>query len=113
MRVIIAGTRTMKKMSVLEAAIAGANFQITEVVCGGAKGVDSLGSEWAFHHHVDVMTFNVDWSLGRKGGPIRNTKMAEYADALIAVWDGKSRCTKNMIDQARARGRNVYVHFYS
>jgi hypothetical protein len=29
--------------------------------------------------------------------------MAEYADALVAVWDGKSRGTADMIRQATAR----------
>jgi hypothetical protein len=35
--------------------------------------------------------------------------MAKYADALIAVWDGKSRGTKNMIDEAKKLGLKVYV----
>ena len=35
--------------------------------------------------------------------------MAEYGDALIAVWDGKSRGTQNMIDIMKAFGKPVYV----
>jgi hypothetical protein len=39
--------------------------------------------------------------------------MASMADALIAVWDGKSRGTKNMIETAEKMGLRVYVHRYA
>lgn len=45
-------------------------------------------------------------------GPIRNGEMAKYADALIAMWDGTSTGTKNMIDQATKHGLKVYVVRY-
>jgi hypothetical protein len=37
--------------------------------------------------------------------------MAENAEALIAVWDGVSRGTKNMIEEAKARNLAVYIHY--
>ncbi|CUJ53406.1 Uncharacterised protein [Achromobacter xylosoxidans] len=37
--------------------------------------------------------------------------MAEYAQALVAIWDGKSRGTKNMIEQAKKSMLKVYVHW--
>jgi len=37
-------------------------------------------------------------------------QMAEYADALIAVWDGKSRGTRNMIDEAARKNLKLFVH---
>ncbi|CAN5477579.1 hypothetical protein BH20ACI3_BH20ACI3_02060 [soil metagenome] len=40
--------------------------------------------------------------------PIRNEQMPDYAEALIAISDGQSRGTKNMIDQARRRNLAVY-----
>jgi len=49
---------------------------------------------------------------GNAAGPIRNKQMAEYADALVAVWDGKSRGTKNMIDTAISMGLDVKVLNY-
>jgi hypothetical protein len=49
-----------------------------------------------------VKEFPANWvEHGRAAGPIRNGQMADYADALIAVWDGKSKGTGNMINQAR------------
>ena len=43
---------------------------------------------------------------------MRNRQMAENADALIAYWDGESRGTKNMIDQARKAGAEVKIVRY-
>jgi hypothetical protein len=36
--------------------------------------------------------------------------MAENADALVAIWDGKSRGTANMIQEAEKRGLRVFVY---
>lgn len=36
--------------------------------------------------------------------------MADYADALIAIWDGESRGTANMIEEAEKRGLKVFVY---
>lgn len=110
MKVIIAGSQTIKRMAIIEKAIADADFTITEVVSGAAPGVDTVGAEWARINDIPVREFPADWrGFGRSAGMIRNQQMAEYADALIAVWDGKSRGTSNMIDSMRRRRKLVYV----
>lgn len=122
MKVIIAGSRTIKDIKLIEDAIceSGWFLEINEVVSGGQKswdqetglwiGADWLGEVWAIQHFIIVKSFNADWKfLGRKAGPIRNQQMADYADALIAIWDGKSRGTKDMIDRATKKGLKVYV----
>jgi hypothetical protein len=38
--------------------------------------------------------------------------MAEYADALIAFWDGESTGTANMIEEAEKRNLKVIVKKY-
>lgn len=111
MKVIIAGSRTITEMSVLQQAIAAAGFDITEVISGGAKGVDELGNEWARQNKLRYRIFWALWKThGRAAGPIRNQEMADFADALIAVWDGRSRGTADMIRRAQAKGLPVYVH---
>ena len=49
--------------------------------------------------------------FGRSAGPLRNATMANYADALIALWDNKSRGTKNMIDVANKLGLRVSIYY--
>ena len=45
-------------------------------------------------------------------GYLRNKQMAEYADALIAFWDGESKGTKHMIDLAKKNGLKVRIVNY-
>jgi hypothetical protein len=111
MRVIIAGSRNIGDMWALEAAIRQADFEITEVVSGRAAGVDTLGEIWADLNGIPKKLFAPDRK--KHGWPkaafVRNAQMADYADALIAVWDGESHGTKHMIECARKKGLKVHV----
>lgn len=112
MKVIIAGSRSIKDRKIVDKAIEASGFSITEVVSGGASGVDSLGEAWAADHKIPVKQFPAKWELhGKAAGPIRNKQMADYAEALIAVWDGNSRGTLNMITQAKCKGLHVYAYY--
>ena len=111
MKVILAGCRSITDSNELEAAIREASFEITEVVCGEARGVDALGRRWAEDHRIPVASFPADWEReGRRAGYLRNARMAEYAEALIAVWNNRSPGTRNMIQVACEKGLRVYVH---
>ena len=110
MKVIIAGSREIEDMKEVEAAIKESGFSITEVVSGTARGVDCLGEKWAMENDRRLAVFRAEWeTLGKAAGFIRNRRMAEYADALIAVWDGKSKGTMNMIDNAEELDLFIYV----
>lgn len=112
MKVIIAGSRTITDCKIVVDAICSAPFIITEVVSGGARGVDKLGEEYArTFPDIYLKVFPADWdNHGKSAGYKRNVEMADYADALIAVWDGKSKGTKHMIDIATKKGLKVYIH---
>lgn len=110
LRVIIAGGRDIHDYNLITEAIEECQFPIATVVSGGAKGVDALGEKYAIETNKTLHIYEADWERhGRAAGPIRNRKMAENADALIAIWDGKSRGTKNMIETATKLGLLVYV----
>lgn len=100
MKVIIAGSRHMpfSMFHLIDEAVKKSNFQVTEVVCGLARGADMFGGKWAVNNSIPVKTFPADWDThGKAAGPIRNQQMAEYADALIVfIWDG-SRGSKDML----------------
>lgn len=112
MKVIIAGGREITDYELLLKAVLNAGFDITAVVSGGAKGADSLGERFAEETGLELFKFPAHWEeYGRAAGPIRNETMAKFGDALIALWDGKSRGTKNMIDRATAHGLKIHVEF--
>lgn len=111
MRVIIAGSRTANRDDVAEALVRCPFApRIREVVSGTAAGADTHGEALAQQSGIPVKRFPADWArYGRRAGHLRNVQMAENADALIAVWDGKSPGTRDMIRVARRFALQVYV----
>ena len=84
-----------------------------EIVSGGAKGADSLGEKFARSKEMMIKIFPAKWtSQGKSAGPIRNKNMADYADALVAFWDGKSSGTGDMIDAAKEKNLPVRIVNY-
>lgn len=131
MKVIIAGSRGIESFEEVQKAITDSEFEITQVVSGGARGVDKLGERWAvlnikgkqpykrfpanwddLSHPDSVMKFTrFGKPYNHNAGFIRNEEMAEYADALIAVWNGVSGGTADMIGRATAHGLKIYIHY--
>lgn len=111
MKVIIAGCRDyVLSTEEIQQSVDLSGFDISEVVSGGAKGVDRTGELWASKNRIPVNRFPADWDRhGKSAGPKRNAEMAQYADALIAFWDGKSRGTLNMIDTMRKAGKPYLI----
>lgn len=115
MKIIIAGSRDLGTWSQVTTAIHNSEWdgQITEVVSGTARGVDRMGEEFGRVYKIPVKRFPANWDYyGKSAGYKRNQQMAEYADGLIVVWDGKSRGTKHMIDIMKALGKPVYVEVF-
>ncbi len=114
MRVIVAGSRTIADYEVVAEAIRCSGFEITEIVSGGAKGVDRLGEQYAAEHGLIVKQFPTNWRPGGKydrgAGLKNNATMLRYADALIAIWDGTSKGTADMIGKMKRAEKKVYVH---
>jgi hypothetical protein len=111
MRTIVAGSRECTDMALLEAAMAECGWMPSIVISGGAKGADRLGEEWARQHGIPVERHPADWDrFGRSAGHRRNAEMAACAEALVALWDGRSPGTQGMIGIARKQGLRVHVH---
>ncbi len=118
MRVIIAGGRdfvpNVSHYDILDDFFDDilAGVQV-EVVSGRAKGADKFGEDYAKARCLDVKLFPAQWNkYGRKAGHLRNLEMAEYADMLVAFWDGKSKGTAHMIREAKKRNLRVEVVSY-
>ena len=110
MKVIIAGGRNIHDYSLVLSAIRESEFIPTEIVSGMAPGIDTLAVQYSQENNLPLAEFHADWNKHKKAaGPIRNREMANYGDALIAIWDGESRGTKNMIEEATKRGLKIYV----
>lgn len=126
MRVVIAGSRHISDAALIQKAVDESGFQVTTVICGEADGVDTLGKEWAVANSIPIISFVPDWTdlkaypcvtryrsdgtaYNAAAGMIRNRKMAQNADAVIVIWDGKSRGSANMIQEAKKHKIPCYV----
>ena len=113
-KTIIAGSRDCSDYFQLIEAVAQCGWEITSVVSGMARGADTLAIQYAENNSLPLHKYPADWNkYGKSAGYKRNVQMAENAEALIALWDGKSKGTKHMIDIARSKGLKVYVHLVS
>jgi hypothetical protein len=113
MKVIVAGSRKIVDKEKVERAIKDSGFVFTELVSGGASGVDYLGEQIAVSQKIPIKIFKPDWdNLGKYAGPARNKQMAEYSDALVAIWDGSSKGTNSMIKEMTKLKKLVYVVLY-
>jgi hypothetical protein len=114
-KVIIAGGRDFKDYDKLVEIcdIAFKNNNSIEIVSGVAAGADTLGERYAIERGHQIKRFPADWDkYGKGAGYHRNIEMADYAGALLAFWDGKSRGTLHMINRANEKGLKVKVINY-
>lgn len=118
-RVIIAGSRSFDNQDLFDTVLLDLLINVSvneiEIVSGGCRGADKMGEEYAKKWYLPCTVFEADWNqYGKAAGPIRNEQMARYAKEadrgiLIAFPVGESRGTRNMIEQARWHGLEVYV----
>ncbi len=114
MKVIIAGSRKLyPKYEDVFTAMTLSEFDVVEIVSGMARGVDTVAAMYArkYPKSYSLKKFPADWEKhGKRAGYIRNSEMAEYADALIVIRKERSRGTDMMIEIATKKGMPVYIH---
>jgi hypothetical protein len=113
MKTIIAGSRGINDYLKIKEAIAKSGITITEVVSGGARGVDQLGERYAKENNIPIKQFIPNWNKhGKAAGFLRNAEMVEYAEAAIIVWDGKSRGSKHTYDLSLQKGLTTHLETF-
>ena len=84
---------------------------VTEIVSGGAKGIDTCARKYAIEHHIKLTEFLPEYYKYGKGAPLkRNLQIIEYADVVIAFWDGQSKGTEYVIDNCKKRNIPIQVY---
>lgn len=82
----------------------------TEIVSGGARGIDSCARRYALSHGIKLTEFLPDYDrYGYSATHIRNDSIIDYADKVLAFWDGSSRGTRSVIEKCKSRGKPVIV----
>ncbi len=84
--------------------------QCTEIVSGGARGVDSCAAKFAREHGIKLTEFLPEYHVYGRGAPLmRNTQIVEYADMVLAFWDGTSRGTRDTIHKCRSLHKPIRI----
>ena len=101
MKIAIVGSRNLR-VSDIGKYISHAD----EIVSGGAVGVDSCAAEYAKKNGLKLTVFLPQYERYGRAAPIeRNKKIVDYADKIIAFWDGKSKGTLSVIKYAEKTGK--------
>lgn len=83
---------------------------VTEIVSGGARGVDTSARNYALAHNIKLTEFLPQYSLYGNNAPLfRNIEIIKYSDLVLAFWDGTSHGTKFTIENCRRMGVPVKV----
>ncbi len=106
MKVAVIGSRGLKVLD-LEKYLPK---DVTEIISGGAKGVDTSAREYAILHGIKLTEFLPEYDKYGKIAPLkRNITIIKNADLVLAFWDGKSRGTKFVIDNCKKLGVRVRI----
>ncbi len=82
----------------------------TQIISGGAIGVDSLAEQYAREREIEFKVFRPDYELYGKSAPlIRDRLIVDHADRVVAIWDGKSSGTSYTISYAKSRRKPIEV----
>ena len=84
--------------------------ETTEIVSGGARGVDTSARYYAQKNGLKLTEFLPDYNKYGKIAPlVRNLEIIDYADEVYAFWDGTSRGTKYVIENCRRKKKKVHI----
>mgnify|MGYP004667091135 FL=1 len=84
--------------------------ETTEIVSGGARGTDTCAREYAVRNNIKLTEFLPEYERYGRSAPLkRNLLIIDYADYVLAFWDGKSYGTKYVIDNCKKKNKPVRV----
>lgn len=98
MKLLIAGSRSIADFDLSPYVPAGTHA----VISGGAGGIDSLAERYADVHRLSKFIVRPRYDLYGRAAPLRrNEQMVDMADAVLVIWDGKSKGTRYTLEYAK------------
>jgi len=109
MKVAVVGSRSVKN-ECYEKLCEYMPVGVSEIISGGAQGADSLAEEYAKRNQIKFTVFYPDYdTFGRMAPLERNTLIVRYSDYVLALWDGHSGGTRNVIMKCLETNKPVKV----
>lgn len=117
-RVLVTGSRDWTDTGAVREALnlawrdAGQPIVVVHGAC--PTGADHIADGWAVEHEcagITVERHRADWTLGPRGGPVRNLRMVNLgAWRVLAFPLGASPGSRGCVRLAQAAGLDVRVH---
>lgn len=123
MKVWFCGSRGFKDHKTIRDLIYIHYKQSSEIRTGGAKGIDKITEKAVIDLQASneknydgivpklLESLKPDWKVGKHAGLLRNKEGVDWADLIIAIWDGKSPGTAHCVKYAMEQ--NVKVELYT
>ena len=106
MKVAVIGSRSITSYPLEEVIPA----DTTEIISGGARGADALARAYAEQHGIPFTEIRPDYARYSRGAPLRrNMEIIARAELIIALWDGNSTGTAQVIAECRKIGKPLIV----
>ncbi len=87
--------------------------ETTEIISGGAKGIDACARNYAKSHGIKLTEILPEYEKFGRAAPLkRNDLIIERADVILAFWDGKSRGTRYVIETCQKPANAVRAYHY-
>lgn len=106
MKLLIVGSRSITDFDLSPHIPAG----VHTVISGGACGIDSLAEQYADLHHLSKYIMLPRYDLYGRAAPLkRNEEMVDMADAVLIIWDGRSKGTQYTLKYAKKKNKPIIL----
>lgn len=110
MILLISGPRDLEvDPEVIKELITENNLKPDKIVTGGARGIDACAEEFAKVSNIPYEALKPTHKA-RWGAIANNKRLADESDILLAITDGKSKGTANMIEIYQKKGKPHFVY---
>ena len=106
MKLLVVGSRNIKDFDLTPYI----NSNADTIISGGANGIDTLAEQYADSHRLSKYILRPRYDLYGRSAPLkRNDHMVDIADAVLIIWDGKSKGTEHTLKYANKSGKPVTI----
>ena len=104
MKLLIVGSRSIADFDLSPYV----SENVDTVISGGAGGIDSLAEQYADLHRLSKYILRPRYNLYGRSAPLkRNEEMVDMADAVLIIWDGRSKGTQYTLKYAKRTNKPI------
>ena len=104
MKLCIVGSRSIQSFDISPYVAS----DVDTVISGGADGIDRLAEQYADLHRLSKYILRPRYDLYGRAAPLkRNEQMVDMADAVLIIWDGRSKGTEYTWEYTKKKNKPI------